>query len=81
MSLSFILFDHLFICTTDANTSVYITTQKSAIDLFTHCLSLCFPLWFYSSLHLYLSPLSFHLSVAIILRRHTEVKLMLLIQK
>lgn len=56
MSRSFILsvlFDHLFIRSTHPNTSVYITTQKSAIDLFTHSLSLrsplCFPLLF--SLH------------------------------
>lgn len=56
MSCSFIqsaLFDHLLIPLTYRNKLVYITTQKSIIDLLTHSRSLlcpfCFPLLFFSS--------------------------------
>lgn len=66
MSRSFILsvlFDHLFIRLTHPNTSVYITTPKSAIDLFTHSLSLRSPLFssafFSSSVFLFLCPFIF----------------------
>lgn len=85
MSRSFILpvlFDHLFIRSANTNTSVYITAQKSAIDLFSRFSSpLCVFLSAFSSSSVFLFLLSFHLSVAIVLSRHTEVELMLLIQK
>lgn len=52
ISFSFILsvlFDHIFICSTKTNTSIYITTQKSVIDLFSHSVPLLQPSLFPSS--------------------------------